>query len=74
MLQPVMPSKAAELLDALSIPQEQRTWEAAVWPPLGIDPGAIPAPSKTITSVERTEARDPGVKQAGGTLFPPVEL
>lgn len=71
MLQPVMPSKAVELLDALCIPQGQRTWEAAVWPPHGVDPEAIPAPAAgTPTAI----TKDKGVKQAGGTLFPPVEL
>ncbi len=32
MMQPVMPAKAAELLDRLGVPEDKRRWEDAVWP------------------------------------------
>jgi methionyl-tRNA synthetase len=58
LLQPVIPGKAAELLDRLGIPDSERTLEALNWSPGEVDVGMIR---------ERLETNK------GGPLFAPIK-
>lgn len=61
LLQPIMPSKAAEILDRLAVPKNERAWDQACWP-LEVNTEEI---------VERLKA---GADSTGAKLFPPVKL
>lgn len=60
--QPIMPSKAVELLDRLGVPADERSWEHATWNPETVN---------TQQMVERIAAASKSF--AGTSLFPPVE-
>ena len=62
LLQPIMPSKSAELLDRLGVPEEKRRWEDADWP-AEVDAQAI-----------KKGLENAGMRWRGkGFLFPHIE-
>lgn len=62
LLQPIMPSKATELLDRLGVAEEKRGWEDAVWP-AEVDAQSI-----------KKGLEEAGIRWKGrGFLFPPLE-
>jgi methionyl-tRNA synthetase len=61
LLQPIIPSKATELLDRLGVPQHQRMWEEAVWP-------------VEVDTEDMIRGLKEGKKKYNGHLFPQVEV
>lgn len=67
LLQPIIPTKAAELLDRLGVEEDERGWDDAVWDGMKgehVDVGVI-----------RGKLESAGEKWKGkGPLFPPVSI
>ncbi|RSH81542.1 methionyl-tRNA synthetase [Saitozyma podzolica] len=61
LLQPIIPSKATELLDRLGVPPHRRTWGEAVWP-------------VEVDTEDMIRGLREGKKKYKGHLFPQVEM
>jgi methionyl-tRNA synthetase len=66
LLQPVVPGKAADLLDRLGVPLEQRGWESAIWR------GGRAEEVDVAVIAARLEGAARSQKERG-LLFPPVD-
>lgn len=66
LLQPIIPAKAAELLDRLGVEEGQRGWEAVLW--------SEEAGEVDVDDVRTRLERGAASYQGKGPLFPPVKV